>query len=292
MNLSSRETRMDLLSCLNLVIFNVDMLGIIKFFFKLHSYVDWEKLFANVKVQSCRQMDKFFFKLHSYVDWEKLFANVKVQSCRQMDKLHIRLRLQSQTSAATKFGQAYFQMLALHNFPPQASLFNQVNQTPSPCQPPGLAFYGSNFVHPRCHHWQIYLPDRYCVSANIQCSGDGAIPPATLAEFTLNGSYGLDFYDVSLVNGYNLPILIAPQGGTGGNCTITGCGVDLNNACPSELKVMDSENGESVACKSACDALKEPQYCCTGAYNILVHASPALTLSSLKMFALSLYLCL
>ncbi|OAY57549.1 thaumatin-like protein 1 isoform X1 [Manihot esculenta] len=105
-----------------------------------------------------------------------------------------------------------------------------------------------------------------CGSSTIQCSGDGATPPATLAEFTLNGANGLDFYDVSLVDGYNLPMLIAPQGGTGGNCTVTGCGVELNNACPSELKVMDSENGESVACKSACDAFGEPQYCCSGAY--------------------------
>ncbi|KAF2312402.1 hypothetical protein GH714_034567 [Hevea brasiliensis] len=105
-----------------------------------------------------------------------------------------------------------------------------------------------------------------CGSSTIQCSGNGAAPPATLAEFTLNGADGLDFYDVSLVDGYNLPMLIEPQGGTGGNCTMTGCGASLNNACPSELKVMDSENGESVACKSACDAFGDPQYCCSGAY--------------------------
>ncbi|XP_002533803.2 thaumatin-like protein 1 [Ricinus communis] len=105
-----------------------------------------------------------------------------------------------------------------------------------------------------------------CGSTTIQCSGDGAAPPATLAEFTLNGANGLDFYDVSLVDGYNLPMLISPQGGASGNCTITGCSVELNNACPSELKVMDSENGESVACKSACEAFGNPEYCCSGEY--------------------------
>lgn len=91
------------------------------------------------------------------------------------------------------------------------------------------------------------------------------MPPATLAEFTLNGAGGLDFYDVSLVDGYNLAMTVAPQGaGTGGNCTTTGCLVDLNPGCPSELKVLASDEG--VACKSACDAFGDPQFCCSGAY--------------------------
>lgn len=54
-------------------------------------------------------------------------------------------------------------------------------------------------------------------STGLQCSGGGAAPPATLAEFTLNGAGGLDFYDISLVDGYNLPMIIMPQGGSGGN---------------------------------------------------------------------------
>ncbi|KAK9285469.1 hypothetical protein L1049_024663 [Liquidambar formosana] len=103
-----------------------------------------------------------------------------------------------------------------------------------------------------------------CGSATLECAGGGAAPPATLAEFTLNGADGLDFYDVSLVDGYNLPMLLVPQGGTGGNCTTTGCVVDLNESCPSELKVMGSDG--SVACKSACEAFGDPQYCCSGEY--------------------------
>ncbi|GMP27137.1 hypothetical protein CsSME_00003263 [Camellia sinensis var. sinensis] len=106
-----------------------------------------------------------------------------------------------------------------------------------------------------------------CGSSTIQCSGSGAAPPATLAEFTLNGAGGLDFYDVSLVDGYNLPMLVVPQGGTGGgNCTATGCVVDLNGSCPSELRVMSDGGAKNVACKSACDAFGDPQYCCSGAY--------------------------
>lgn len=41
-----------------------------------------------------------------------------------------------------------------------------------------------------------------CGSGTIECSGLGATPPATLAEFTLGNSGGQDFYDVSLVDGW------------------------------------------------------------------------------------------
>ncbi|KAJ1408787.1 Thaumatin family [Sesbania bispinosa] len=108
-----------------------------------------------------------------------------------------------------------------------------------------------------------------CASSTVECAGGNAAPPATLAEFTLNGAGGLDFFDVSLVDGYNLPMTVEPQGGTGaGNCTTTGCVVDLNAACPTELKVMSTgeSSGEGVACKSACEAFGDPQYCCSGAY--------------------------
>ncbi|XP_051124356.1 thaumatin-like protein 1b [Andrographis paniculata] len=104
-----------------------------------------------------------------------------------------------------------------------------------------------------------------CGSGKMECAGGNAAPPATLAEFTLDGDAGKDFYDVSLVDGYNLPMLVVPQGGSGVNCTNTGCLADLNGACPSELRVM-SATGEGVACKSACEAFREDQFCCSGAY--------------------------
>ncbi|XP_042040081.1 thaumatin-like protein 1b [Salvia splendens] len=105
-----------------------------------------------------------------------------------------------------------------------------------------------------------------CGSGTVECSGAGAVPPATLAEFTLNGAGGLDFYDVSLVDGYNLPMLVVPQ--SGGNCSSTGCVGDLNESCPSELKVVGgASGGECVACRSACEAFGDPKYCCSGGYN-------------------------
>ncbi|KAH7850959.1 hypothetical protein Vadar_005206 [Vaccinium darrowii] len=102
-----------------------------------------------------------------------------------------------------------------------------------------------------------------CGSGQVQCAGAGAIPPATLAEFTLNGDQGLDFYDVSLVDGYNLPMLVVPRGGTSGGCSPTGCLVDLNVGCPKALKVALGNTSDGVACKSACEAFGNPEYCCS-----------------------------
>ncbi|XP_052188189.1 thaumatin-like protein 1b isoform X2 [Diospyros lotus] len=105
-----------------------------------------------------------------------------------------------------------------------------------------------------------------CGSGKVVCAGAGANPPTTLAEFTLDGDQGLDFYDVSLVDGYNLPMLVVARGGTRGGCSATGCLVDLNGACPAELRVARGNSTESVACKSACEAFKDPQFCCSDAY--------------------------
>ncbi|KAL5986021.1 hypothetical protein ACLOJK_028011 [Asimina triloba] len=105
-----------------------------------------------------------------------------------------------------------------------------------------------------------------CGSRKIACDlGKGAAPPATTAEFTLSGANGLYFYDVSLVDGYNLPLSVVPQGGSG-VCHISECVEDLNTGCPAELRVVGSDGGETVACKSACDAFRSPQYCCSGEY--------------------------
>ncbi|KAI3922646.1 hypothetical protein MKX01_006335 [Papaver californicum] len=99
-----------------------------------------------------------------------------------------------------------------------------------------------------------------CGSGQIECNGAGATPPATLAEFTL-GLGSQDFYDVSLVDGYNLPMIVEGTGQSGSTCVTTGCVTDLNRQCPTELKV---DNGD--ACKSACEAFRTPEYCCSGEF--------------------------
>lgn len=98
-----------------------------------------------------------------------------------------------------------------------------------------------------------------CGSNQLECNGAGATPPATLAEFFI-ASGGSDFYDVSLVDGYNLPMIVEANSGSG-SCAATGCVTDLNRMCPNELRV-----GDGQACKSACGAYGSPEYCCSGAY--------------------------
>jgi hypothetical protein len=63
--------------------------------------------------------------------------------------------------------------------------------------------------------WKNHLGNR------IQCNGAGGQPPASLAEIQFQGSGGQDFYDVSLVDGYNLPIAFFPSQGTP-SCGVAG----------------------------------------------------------------------
>ncbi|XP_031496293.1 thaumatin-like protein 1 [Nymphaea colorata] len=104
----------------------------------------------------------------------------------------------------------------------------------------------------------------------MECDGAGAKGAATLAEFSLGGFGGKDYYDVSLVDGYNLPLVVTVSGGSSaaagpGWCATTGCAADLNQRCPAELRVED-DGGEEAACRSACDAFQRPEFCCAGDY--------------------------
>ena len=93
----------------------------------------------------------------------------------------------------------------------------------------------------------------------LECNGAGGIPPASLAEMTLNGDGGQDFYDVSLVDGYNVPLRINVD-----NCESSGCVSDLNDICPQDLQ--EVVDGRVVACLSACEKYNTDEYCCRGDY--------------------------
>lgn len=99
----------------------------------------------------------------------------------------------------------------------------------------------------------------------FRCRGYGAIP-ATLAEFNLNAWDGLDFYDVSLVDGANVPMYINLVGGTtkdpisADGCSAAGCTHAVS--CPAELRV--AAGGRTVGCGSACAVFDTDQYCCRG----------------------------
>jgi hypothetical protein len=101
----------------------------------------------------------------------------------------------------------------------------------------------------------------------FQCTGSGATP-ATLAELTLNAWSGLDFYDVSMVDGANLPMYINighttmkdPVGQTG--CSAGGCTKPVE--CPAAMRV--KIGGRTVACTTPCAAFGGDAYCCRGAW--------------------------
>jgi hypothetical protein len=111
----------------------------------------------------------------------------------------------------------------------------------------------------------------------FQCTGSGATP-ATLAELTLAAWSGLDFYDVSMVDGSNLPMYINISGGiTGDPISPTGCssvGCTRPVDCPSAMQV--TAGGQMVACKTACAAFGTDDYCCRGSWSGRANCVPAM----------------
>ncbi|XP_060963533.1 pathogenesis-related thaumatin-like protein 3.5 [Cannabis sativa] len=103
----------------------------------------------------------------------------------------------------------------------------------------------------------------------LECEGRGANPPTSLFEITLGHGDDKDFYDVSIVDGYNLPIVASPVGAFG-VCNATGCASDINTGCPKELQVVGGEGGDGgsgvIGCKSACEAFGLDKYCCSGQF--------------------------
>ncbi|GKB70288.1 chlorophyll A/B binding protein of LHCII type 1-like protein [Tanacetum coccineum] len=91
----------------------------------------------------------------------------------------------------------------------------------------------------------------------LYCNGAVGEPPASLAEFNLDSP--LDFYDVSLTDGFNMPISIFPYDDSG-VCPSIRCDTDLNLHCPPNLMVR-GDRGETVACKSGCTAFQTPEHC-------------------------------
>ncbi|XP_061367569.1 thaumatin-like protein 1a, partial [Gastrolobium bilobum] len=99
-----------------------------------------------------------------------------------------------------------------------------------------------------------------------------AIPPEPLVEITIASNGGQDFYDVSNVDRFNVPFSVTPQGGSG-QCKTSSCPNNINNVCPAELQMKGSD-GSAIACKSACLAFNQPQYCCTSDFNTAEKCPP------------------
>ncbi len=110
----------------------------------------------------------------------------------------------------------------------------------------------------------------------FQCHGYGAIP-ATLAEYNLNAYDNLDFYDVSMVDGSNLPMYInITHGKTKDKISSTGCiaaGCTKPVVCPPAIQV--TSGSTVVGCISACARLGGDQYCCRGTWAPRSMCNPA-----------------
>ncbi|KAM7252739.1 hypothetical protein ACFE04_008248 [Oxalis oulophora] len=84
----------------------------------------------------------------------------------------------------------------------------------------------------------------------LQCTSYGT-PPNTLAEYALNQYNNLDFFDISLVDGFNVGMDFSPTS----DCKGIRCNADVNGQCPSELKT-------TGGCNNPCTVFKTDEYCC------------------------------
>jgi hypothetical protein len=91
----------------------------------------------------------------------------------------------------------------------------------------------------------------------LRCTAYGAAPN-TLAEFALNQWNNLDFFDISLIDGFNVPMAFLPAG-SGAGCPKGGprCATAITPQCPSELRAPGG-------CNNACTVFRQDRYCCTG----------------------------
>nr|AAK59275.1 thaumatin-like protein [Sambucus nigra] len=86
----------------------------------------------------------------------------------------------------------------------------------------------------------------------LSCQAYGA-PPNTLAEYALNQFNNLDFFDISLVDGFNVAMDFSPTGGCARGIQ---CTADINGQCPNELRAPGG-------CNNPCTVYRTNEYCCT-----------------------------
>ncbi|MES2352781.1 MAG: thaumatin family protein [Pseudomonadota bacterium] len=72
---------------------------------------------------------------------------------------------------------------------------------------------------------------------------NGGAGNATLAEFTLNHQ-GVDYYDVSIVDAFSVPMSIHPPGFPA--CPVAACEQDLIDMCPASQRLI--RDGVTIAC--------------------------------------------
>ena len=107
-----------------------------------------------------------------------------------------------------------------------------------------------------------------CLTGDCTVTCSGPTTPTTLGEFTFDAFDDLDFYDVSMVDGANLPMYInishtvtrdpvSTSGCYQGSCT-------KPVVCPSAMQALSG--GQVIGCKPPCAAFGGDTYCCRGAW--------------------------
>ncbi|KAI3692208.1 hypothetical protein L6452_32019 [Arctium lappa] len=77
-----------------------------------------------------------------------------------------------------------------------------------------------------------------CGTGEMECDGKTTTSSATLAEFNISQNQGLDFYHVTIVDGYNLPMLVEPTGDE-----------LLKSACPRSYATAFDDRNSIFTCK-------------------------------------------
>ncbi|XP_078440029.1 osmotin 34 [Wolffia australiana] len=85
----------------------------------------------------------------------------------------------------------------------------------------------------------------------LECRNYGQAPNS-LAEFALNQYMNLDFFDISLVDGFNVGMELSP---VSGGCRGVRCSADINGQCPGELRAPGG-------CRDPCNVFKTDAFCC------------------------------
>ncbi|XP_050884332.1 thaumatin-like protein 1b [Lathyrus oleraceus] len=75
-----------------------------------------------------------------------------------------------------------------------------------------------------------------CGTANVSCDENGTVPRATLAEFRYSYEGGIYFYNINVVEGFNIPIVVTPisEASQNLNCISAGCPMSINTICSIE----------------------------------------------------------
>ncbi|KAK2992915.1 hypothetical protein RJ640_024069, partial [Escallonia rubra] len=76
-----------------------------------------------------------------------------------------------------------------------------------------------------------------CGSGKLECDGAGGQPPTTLVQFNL-AEFGNGFYDVSIVDGFNLPVLVTLHDGSVQKLADQQSTLSISSVCVHRLTIM------------------------------------------------------